>query len=52
MKKCRNCGSRIIFGAVAVPDGEFCSSGCLDGFQKLKSGFCDNCRAQTTADTA
>jgi hypothetical protein len=52
MKKCRNCGNRILFGAVAVPDGDFCSSNCLEGFQKLKSGFCEKCREQTTADTA
>ncbi len=52
MKKCRNCGSRILFSAVAGQDGDFCSSRCLEGFQKLKQGFCDNCRAQTTAETA
>jgi hypothetical protein len=48
MKKCRNCGNRILFSAVAVPEGDFCSSNCLEGFQKLKSGFCEKCRAQTT----
>ena len=52
MKKCRNCGNRIIFGAVAGQDGDFCSSQCLEGFQKLRSGFCNNCRAQTTAESA